>query len=660
MFTSKDLEVVFRMKKTTIFCRVITWLMIAVPFVMISIALGAGLLGVDSDQRWGPFRVGLLILGFIGLVIVMGSKVLEALDNRLDRNLWPFSFHVLDVKRSWLSYIGLQSHLQAPGPIDVLEHIPSPDHSLGSIRDESTTRPNLVRLSLPTTLGNVKAWSGFVLLFIVIELLYVFFVSVGHWVIWPSTTNYYDLLAEAFIQGKAALPIEPSPLLAELDDPYTPAERAGIPVVYDASYFRGEYYLYWGPAPAAVTALWKLTTMRHVGDEHIVFVAVSSIFTFSMLIILYIKKKYFPSIPGWLLATGILIVATAHPMLWVLNWPSIYPAAIASGQAFLLAGLYFAIPVIDASHRQLWRLLLIGILWALALGSRLTLIVAVAVLVIAIVINLLSRIESRHQITGAVTRIAALGLPLLIGIGLLGLYNYVRFGSVIETGLRYQLSKLDHLLIIEGGKLFSAAYILPNMIYYLLAPLQFRTSFPFIRPLWHEIPSISSFLERFNVPDAYHVENITGLLLALPTVVFSGLLIRELLCYQIDQGSRVPGSFDSSRGLNRDRLFRRTMAVLLIAGLMAAVPVVLYFWVSNRFLLDSVPLLAITAVVGTWLLYSKSRKYTLRRAFTTLLIISVVITASLISFLLAITGSWTRFDDLNPVLWKSLTDFFAW
>jgi len=102
------------------------------------------------------------------------------------------------------------------------------------------------------------------------------------------------------------------------------------------------------------------------------------------------------------------------------------------------------------------------------------------------------------------------------------------------------------------------------------------------------------------------------------------------------------------------------MAVLLIAGLMAAVPVVLYFWVSNRFLLDSVPLLAITAVVGTWLLYSKNRKYTLRRAFTTLLIISVVITASLISFLLAITGSWTRFDDLNPVLWKSLTDFFAW
>ena len=347
-------------------------------------------------------------------------------------------------------------------------------------------------------------------------------------------------------------------------------------------------------------------------------------------------------------------------MLWVLNWPSIYPAAIASGQAFLLAGLYFAIPVIDASHRQLWRLSLIGILWALALGSRLTLIVAVAVLVIAIVFNLLSCIESRRQLKGAVARIAALGLPLLIGIGLLGLYNHVRFGSVLETGLRYQLSKLDHLLIIEGGKLFSAAYILPNMIYYLLAPLQFRTSFPFIRPLWHEIPSISSFLERFNVPDAYHVENITGLLLAMPAVAFSGLLIRELFCYQIDRGSRIPGYFDSSSGFNRDRLFRRTIAILLIAGLTAAIPAILYFWVANRFLLDSVPLLAITTAVGTWLIYSTSRKYPLRRVFTTLLIISVVICASLISFLLAMTGSWTRFDDLNPVLWKSLTEFFVW
>jgi len=633
--------------------------MIAVPVVMITIAIGAGSLGVDTDQRWGPFRVGLLFLGFAGLVIFISSKVVDALDHRLKSNLWPFRFHVQEVKRSWLSFIGLQSPLQAPDPPDVLEHFPSPDHNLGSVRDESTTQSNLVRPSLPTTLGKIKGWIGFILLFLGIELLYVFFVSAGHWTNWPTETNYYDLLAESFIQGKAALPIEPSPLLAELDDPYTPAERPGIPVVYDASYFQGEYYLYWGPAPAAVTALWKLTTMRHVGDEHIVFVAVSSIFAFSTLIILYIKKKYFPFIPGWLLATGILIVATAHPMLWVLNWPSIYPAAIASGQAFLLAGLYFAIPVIDASHRQLWRLSLIGILWALALGSRLTLIVAIAVLVIAIVINLFSRIESRHQLMGAVTRIAALGLPLLIGISLLGLYNHVRFGSVIETGLRYQLSKLDNLSIIEGGKIFSAAYILPNMIYYLIAPLQFRTSFPFIRPLWNELPAISSFLERF-IPDAYHVENITGLLLAMPTVVFSGLLMRELFCYQIDRGSRISGSFDSSSVINRDRLFRRTMAVLLIAGLMAAIPIVLYFWVSTRFLLDSVPLLAITAAVGTWFLYCKSRKYPLRRAFTTFLIIAAVIIASLISFLLAMTGSWTRFDDLNPVLWKSLTDFFAW
>lgn len=648
------------MKKTTIFCRVITWLMIAVPVVMITIAIGAGPLGVDADQRWGPLRVGLFILGFAGLVIFISSKVVDALDHRLKSNLLSFRFHVQEVKRSWLSFKGRTSPLQEPDPADVLEYFPSPDHNLGSARDESTTQSNLVRLSLPTTLMKVKAGFGFALLFFGIELLYVFLVSVGHWTSWPNTTNYYDLLAEAFIQGKAALPIEPSPLLVELDDPYTPAERPDIPIIYDASYFRGKYYLYWGPAPAAISALWKLTTMRDVGDEHIVFISVSSIFTFSSLIILYIKKKHFPAIPGWLLATSILIVATAHPMLWVLNWPSIYPAAIASGQAFLMAGLYFAIPVIDASHRQLWRLSLIGIFWALALGSRLTLIVAVAVLVIGIVVTLLSHIENRRQLKGAVVRIVALGLPILIGMGLLGLYNHVRFGSVLETGLRYQLSKLDHLSIIEGGKLFSAAYILPNMINYLIAPLRFRTSFPFIRPLWDELPSISSFLERFNVPNVYHVENITGLLFAMPTVVFSGLLIRELFCYQIDRGSRISGSFDSSSVINRDRLFRRTMAVLLIAGLMAAIPVVLYFWVSNRFLLDSVPLLAITTAVGTWFIYSTSQKYPLRRVFTTLLIISAVIIASLISFLLAMTGSWTRFDDLNPVLWKSLTEFFVW
>ena len=54
----------------------------------------------------------------------------------------------------------------------------------------------------------------------------------------------------------------------------------------------------------------------------------------------------------------------------------------------------------------------------------------------------------------------------------------------------------------------------------------------------------------------------------------------------------------------------------------------------------SVPLLAITGAVGTWLIYGSSRNFPLRRIFTTLLIITVVLVAILRSFLLAITGAW--------------------
>jgi hypothetical protein len=622
--------------KPSVVCRLATGLLIAIPVALVVVALGADFIGADPDQRWGPFRVGLLILGSAGVLLILGMRLVDEVDRRLlmrPRSSGPGGGRVKQPRST--SNVTAEP-LRQPEPVTAA---PSPDRARG--------------LSAP--LRGTGRILGFTMLFIGIGSLYVFLASAGYWTTWPSTSRYYDLLAEGFIRGQAALPIEPSPLLAELEDPYSPSERRGVPILYDASYYRGKYYLYWGPAPAAIAALWKLATQRSVGDEHIVFVSISSIFVFSMLIVLRLKKKFIPSVPGWLLATSGLILATSHPMLWVLNWPDIYPAAIASGQAFLLGGLLVALPLIDGSVERVWRLFLTGVLWSLAIGSRLTLILPVSILAIAVILGLSSRMGvGRRQLA---TRIAALTLPLVISAGLLGFYNHVRFGNVLETGLRYQLSKLDHRALYEEGRPFDAAYALPNTIYYLTAPLRFQSTFPFVRPLWTQVPSISLILERLDVSEAYHVEDITGLLLAMPTIVFAGLAARALLCFRKGGAEGTSGSTDA---LLHDRWFRRTLTVLLLAGLAAAVPTALYFWVSNRFFLDSVPLLAITACAGTWLVHGASRGFPLRQRAVDLLIVLAVVTAAILGLLLAFTGSWSRLDDLNPSLWKALTDLLAW
>jgi hypothetical protein len=156
----------------------------------------------------------------------------------------------------------------------------------------------------------------------------------------------------------------------------------------------------------------------------------------------------------------------------------------------------------------------------------------------------------------------------------------------------------------------------------------------------------------------HHVESITGLLFTMPTILFSGFLILDLIRGRLSPSPHTLRS-SSSTGFIRNRQFGHTIVLILLTGLVAGTPTVLYFWVTNRFLLDSVPLLAITAAVGAWSIYDSGQMYPLRRAFVASLLWLVVIISLGSSFLLAMTGDWTRFDDLNPVAWKSLTEFFS-
>jgi hypothetical protein len=492
-------------------------------------------------------------------------------------------------------------------------------------------------------------------------MLYVFFVSAGYWFEWPDTTRFYDLQAEAFLHGDTALGVEPSPQLLALENPYDPKQLTGVPYLFDAAYFNGRYYMYWGPTPAAVAALWRLATGTGLGDKHVVFVATSTMLLFSLLILLYLRRSYFSSLPSWLLSMGLVAVGTASPILWVLNWPTIYPAAVVSAQAFLLAGLYVALPLLDRTKSQTWRYLLAGVLWALALGCRLTIAVGVAVLALSVSLNLLARSSGRRTWPGALLRIAALALPLVIGIGLLGMYNYIRFGDFLEVGQRYTLSRLDMDSIMRSGRYFNVRYLLPNTAYYLVGPLLFRPSFPFVLALRETLPTFSSLFAPLALPPIYHVEEVTGILFSMPAIVFVGPLLRACL------GRRPNGPARTARIVpaepihrERDSSFQRICLTTLVAGIAAGIPVAVFFWVTTRYLLDALPLVALTAVAGSWQFFSARSRSPAQRNIAAAIIVLAVIVGMIVGLLLAMSSSASRLDDLNPALWGALTDFFSW
>jgi len=640
--------------------RTLSWIFIAVAFAIVVVALGAGNFGIDTDNRWGPFRTGILLLGLFAFAIPLGWKASGLIDRRFSNQQWVGSASSLLSRIRAKLAIKPKQQSSRPTSSDSISVNESSYVSTVERQVETPISAGAVRRTASFPFGSAARWAAVAIFIVVVELLYIWLVSAGHMTGWPETSEFYDWLADAFVKGQTALTIEPSPLLAELENPYSLEERRSrqIPYVGDASYFRGNYYLYWGPAPAVFLAVWKLATGNSVGDHQIVFVAVSGIFVFSLLILLYFRRRYYPTMPHWLLASSLVIVATAHPILWVLNWPNIHRAAIASGQAFLLAGLYMALPAMDGSRIQLWRLGLAGLLWVLAFGSRVTLIGAVAVLVIFTTISVLSREKSRRNWVVGAKRLFAFGLPFALGLFILGLYNNVRFGSFLETGFRYQLAN-DNNALMAQGKIFNLVYLPPNALYYSVAPLRTQSIFPFVKPNWEEIPPISSLVDRLDIPSVYRIQNATGLLFALPAIAFAGYVAFQVLSGAMPLKRLEKGSTESEQGVDSYRQLNRILGVLIIAGICAVVPSLFYFWVADRFMLDAVPLWALAAAVGSWYLYRSGSANPARRYFSIVLILAFAIMTAIVGFLLAFTGAGARLDDLNLSMYQKIIELFS-
>lgn len=592
--------------KTGGVCGVLLRLSVAAAVAVSLFALAAGLLGIDADQRWGPFRIGLLAAGIGWLACLAILRLIDGLDRRI-----------------------VQSRRVSP--------VMATDRTEGTGKEVTTTgqfRP----LARRVLVG--------ILFIIAIELLYVWFASATLMTNWPKTTEWYGWLGESFSRGRTDLLVDPDPSLGALSNPYDPAQRTGIPALGDASYFGGRYYAYWGPVPGLLTALSGPVLHLQLGDAAVAFLGQSVAFIFSFLVVLHLRRLYFPDLPTWLLVTGSVVVAVVHPILWNMSYPAVYEAAIAWGQAFLMAGLFFALPVILGRDGSWARVALASGLWGLAIASRYTLGPAVVVLLLASALGgrragAWKSVPSRRSI------VAASLVPVGLVLACLGWYNFVRFGNPTETGLQYQMQPVyDFTRLTRTGQIFSLQYLAPNLIYYGVVPVRPRAVFPFVGPVRGELQSVDLFLRGLDIPDPHAVEDITGYLVAVPIAVFGVLLLIRSFCPPHPDRDFSDGSASDvahpARGLGQ---------VLLLAAAVTIVPILLYRHVANRFIMDFSLLAVIASVIGAWELNRSERFRPVGSRLVNGLILGTALWTIVVGLLLAITGPDSRIDDYNPALW---------
>jgi hypothetical protein len=440
-------------------------------------------------------------------------------------------------------------------------------------------------------------------------------------------SGYYDLLTDGFLDGNAYLPVEPSHELLALPDPYDPAQNAPYRL-HDASLYQGRYYLYFGPTPVFLLHL----PLRAVGvrpsDALATSVFASAGFLFAMALMLFLVRRYRPAtgLPTRIAATLLLGLANVAPFL--LRRPSVYEVAITAGYLCLMAGLYLTLTGVLRERPSLVRVAGGSLALGLAVGARPHLILALPVWIWAWARLWGVRERGRR---GAVRLAVAALAPLGVCVALLGIYNLVRFGSLTEFGSSYQLAGINAHTLDR----FSLDRLVPGVFFYLLAPPQLDTVFPFAHLFPHYPGTLS--------PEyAGSIEAVSGALATTPMLALA-LAAPVLLLVR--------------------RRFAREQTVLacmlLLSGLLVLVaPILTFDGATMRYEADFVSLLLLSALLVGLRLQDELRGALVRRVAAAVAVCATTV-AVLFALAFSMTGYTNALQNWHPDQYRALEQVFT-
>lgn len=427
-------------------------------------------------------------------------------------------------------------------------------------------------------------------------------------------------LVDAFGDGKLELDIDVDPKLEELENPYDWGARDGIVYAWDHLFVDGKYYSYYGIAPVV---LFFLPYHKITGHYFSVNLAV---LLFCMVGIVFLTltfyefiKRFFPKIPLGCSIAGYIVMLLTCGVWYNVYWALFYMTAISSGFMFLTAGAYFLISsgIFRNEKISLVRTALSSLFIGLAVLSRPTLAVYAICAYVIYAMNLKRSMyvsDDKSENTRRIKYALCGGLPLaLLGLAQMA-YNFARFGSPLDFGIKYSLTINDFI-----NSEFHLVFMMLGAFTYLIAPPIFRSTYPFV----------STEFNLFDVNGYYYrcPETVSGILfMALPVIgyVFSAKVLRRLpdkkscinailtvglpclvmpiviICSVWESGyairyiadfawEMVIGAlailfwlYTRSKNETKKKQFRQFMAVSVVAAVVMNCPQIFYYWFSTN------------------------------------------------------------------------------
>ena len=389
---------------------------------------------------------------------------------------------------------------------------------------------------------------------------YVFYASSGtlrfRTVEWKET--FYAGLAEGFLRGQLALPFPADPRLAEVSDPYNADTRAGVPALWDASYFEGKYYLYFSPVPALLLFI----PMRVVGGVYPSDALATTLFA-SIAFLLWVALlgralRGRSHVPLWL---AILLAGVGNVIPYVLVAPAHYQVAITCAMPLTAAWAYALFRFLESPRASLAAMM--GMAIGLAAVTRPNMAIIILVAAIPVIVT-----KNRRAIVAFVLPIAAIAAATAT-------YNYARFRSPFEFGVSYQitLESMRGRRICGVRNAREALRLLNGAGHYLFWAPSLTGTFPFTEVQTHRTDPEVSY--------AGQPEPVAG------TGAVTPLALLGSLCACVLAFRRGP----------REAVTRAAM-YLSAAGWLAMLAVSSCWWITARYALDFTSLMIGGAILA--------------------------------------------------------------
>lgn len=317
--------------------------------------------------------------------------------------------------------------------------------------------------------------------------------------------GYYNYLTDGFTQGRLSIPLTPRPELATLPNPYDPQQNAPYRQ-NDAVYFRGRYYLYFGPVPALLLFMPPRLLGLRITEALATAIFAAGAVAAQAALLRALLQRYAPALPPRTLALFFACLALGTGMPALLCYPAIYQVALASEQCMVFAAL--ALFWRGSETGSLRAFALGSLAFGLAVGCRPTALAAAPLLALfAFGPWRAAQPDPRSWLA------AVLGPAALCG-ALLAAYNYARFGSAFEFGFSYLLTEQDPRQLSS----FTWDNLRVGSYQYLFSPWRWSALFPFVLPRGR-LPE--------SVPAGYNTTEMVGAL-ALAPVVLAAFAIPSL------------------------------------------------------------------------------------------------------------------------------------